>query len=316
MTARRGSSRDDRLRAAIRTALDDGVERRLDRNRSTGPIPQILHQTYFTKKLPEPLRDSVDELRARNPGWDYRLWDDDDIDRFIAEEYGEAVLARYRRIAPGYGAARADLFRYLLVYRLGGVYLDIKSTADRPFDEVLGADDHFVIVQWDNRPGTSRAVWGRHPDLRHIDGGEFVQWFIAASPGHPLLRAAIEEVLFAIDSYNPYRTGVGLNVVRVTGPIVYTLAIAPLLDRYPHRRVRTETELGLRYSVMGYHQHHVHFRGHYSKRKTPIVGEAGGPVRQATLIGYLGGRSIMRRANKLGRRFVRRIQGKPPLIEL
>lgn len=313
-TARQGAA--DQVRLAIAATLDATVERRLDGQDGTGAIPRILHQTYFTRDLPSPLRKSVAELRARNPRWDYRLYDDADIERFVGEEYGEAVLERYRRIAPDYGAARADLFRYLAVYRHGGVYLDIKSTADLPFDQVLRPDDRFILSQWENGPGTDRAVWGLHPELRHVPGGEFQQWFIAAAPGHPFLRAVIERILFNIDTYSAFRTGVGLNVVRVTGPIPYTLAIQPLLDRYPHRRVRHDGELGLRYSVMGYHAHHAHFRGHYSQRRTPIVGERGGPIGRATLIGFLAGRSALRRAFKQARRVGRRVRGLPDLPEM
>jgi hypothetical protein len=53
----------------------------------------------------------VDELRIGNPGWQYRFDDDAAIESFILTEYGEKILALYRRIDPLYGAARADLFR-------------------------------------------------------------------------------------------------------------------------------------------------------------------------------------------------------------
>lgn len=300
----------------IAMLLDDHVEKRLAGIDADAPIPRILHQTFASKTLPDPLAENTEALRARNSGWDYRLWDDGDIERFIAEEYGAGVLERYRRIAPGYGAARADLFRYLLIYRLGGVYLDIKSTTDRPLDEVLGPDDRFIVSQWDNGPGGRNEIWGLHPDLADIPGGEFQQWFIASVPGHPFLRAVIERVLSNIDRYNPYRDGVGLGVVRVTGPVAYTFAIAPLLNAHPHRRIADESVLGLRYSVQGYHVHHAHFRGHYSTRRTPIVGDPGGLLDRALLTGYLVARRQAGRARKLMRRIYRRLRGLPPIRTL
>ncbi|KQO54247.1 hypothetical protein ASF14_20145 [Sphingomonas sp. Leaf257] len=300
--------------AAIAAILDAFVEKRLAGVVRTGAIPRILHQTYPNKMLPEPLAGNVVTLRARNPDWDYRLYDDTDIERFIAEEYGPSVLERYLRISPSYGAARADLFRYLLIYRFGGLYLDIKSTADRPLSDVFGPADHFVISQWDNAPGREHEIWGLHPDLSHVPGGEFQQWFIASAPGHPFLRAAIERVLRNIDRYNPFRDGVGLEVVRVTGPIAYTFAIEPLLDRHPHRRVTSEAALGLRYSVMAYHAHHAHFRGHYSQRMTPIVGETRGKVSQAVLTGYIHARRHVGRIIKHAKYMYSRIRGQPVIL--
>ncbi|NTS66800.1 glycosyltransferase [Sphingomonas sp. HHU CXW] len=240
----------------------------------------------------------MDALRALNPQWKHRLYDAVAVERFIAEEYGEAILARYRRIAPGYGAARADLFRYLLIFRLGGVYLDIKSGADRPFDEVLQHDDAFIVSQWDNGPGGTHPSDALHPELSDVKGGEFQQWHVIAAPGHPFLRAVIERVLHAIDTYNPYRVGVGLNVLRVTGPIPYTMAISPLLANYPHRRVQNERALSLRYSTLAEGDHRRHFKGHYSRRRTPIVGADRGWIANAPLLGFLVARSLVRRAIK------------------
>ncbi|MHA0337026.1 glycosyltransferase family 32 protein [Sphingomonas aquatilis] len=304
----------DKHADTVAAILDAFVEKRLAGADRTGAIPRILHQTYPTKTLPEPLASNVLALRTLNLDWEYRLYDDADIERFIAEEYGPAVLKRYLRISPSYGAARADLFRYLLIYRQGGLYLDIKSTADRPLNDVFGATDHFVVSQWDNAPGREHEIWGLHPDLAHVPGGEFQQWFIASAPGHPFLRAVIERVLGNIERYNPFRDGVGLEVVRVTGPVAYTFAIEPLLARYPHRRVASEATLGLRYSVMAYHAHHVHFRGHYSQRMTPIIGEPGGKVTQAVLTVYIRTRRQIGRVIKHAKRLYRRARGLPVIL--
>ncbi len=100
-------------------------------------IPKIIHQTFKTRNLPPELQENVDKLKAKNPGWEYRFYDDSDIIKFISTFYGYEILTYFERINPKYGAARADLFRYLLMYIYGGVYLDIKSTFTRPIDEVL-----------------------------------------------------------------------------------------------------------------------------------------------------------------------------------
>jgi hypothetical protein len=286
----------------IASALDQAARRAALASRGDEPgmaIPRRLHQIYLSGEPPAPLRANVDALRALNPSWDHRLYNAAAAERFIADEYGPAILRRYRAIAPGYGAARADLFRYLLIYRLGGVYLDVKSGADEPFDAVLGPDDAFIVAQWDNAPGGTHFNTALHPELREVAGGEFQQWHVIAAPGHPFLRAVIERVLHLIDSYNPYRVGVGLNVIRVTGPIPYTLAIAPLLALHPHRRIATERTIGLHYSTLGDDDAHKrHFRGHYSRRRTPIVGRERGPIANAPLLAFLAARSLVRRALK------------------
>lgn len=235
-------------------------------------IPRIIHQTYPGTALPERLRDNVATLVATNPGWDHRLYDDGAIERFISEHYPKEILAAYSRIRPEYGAARADLFRYLAVYRLGGVYLDIKSRFTRPIDEVIGEDDRIILSQWRNGAGEAHHGFGLHHELAHIDGGEFQQWHIMAAPGHPFLRAVILRVLSNLDDYTPWKYGVGrIGVFRLTGPIAYTLAVYPLLGTAPARVVGNEAMLSLEYSITGDYVHKDAFQRHYSQYDTTIL---------------------------------------------
>lgn len=235
-------------------------------------IPRIIHATYATRSLPDAFAANVEHIRRLNPGWEYRFYDDDDVEAFIRSAYGDNMLDWYGRLAQEYGAARADLFRYLLMYHTGGVYLDVKSTATQPFDEVIGSDDKFVLSQWRNRRSEVHNGWGLHPELWRFPGGEFQQWFIASAPGHPFLYAVIERVLLNMSHYSVLRDGVGFPaVVRITGPIAYTKAIAPLLGHHPHRRVANESELSLRYSVLEGQTHRNLFAGHYDRRRTPLV---------------------------------------------
>jgi mannosyltransferase OCH1-like enzyme len=231
-------------------------------------IPRILHQTFYETTLAPQLQQNVDRLRAANPGWEYRFYDDDDILRFIRDNYPAAVLERFLRIDARYGAARADLFRYLLMYKVGGVYLDIKSGATRPFDSVLRADDRFVLSGWNN----DLQQWGLHWELRDIPTGEFQQWHIICAPGHPFMKAVLETVLANIDTYLPSLHGVGKNgVLRVTGPIAYTRAIHRIITQHPHRIADSEHDLGLQYNIYRNQSHETAFKSHYSTQVHPLL---------------------------------------------
>ena len=138
---------------SIKTLLIPPLNRPAKRSRMPefaqgSTIPRIIHQTFYERTLSPELQANVDRLRALNPGWEYRFYDDADIAAFIRENYPPLIWAYYQRIDSRYGAARADLFRYLLMYKVGGVYLDIKSTAMRPLDTVLCPDDRFILSKW------------------------------------------------------------------------------------------------------------------------------------------------------------------------
>jgi mannosyltransferase OCH1-like enzyme len=235
-------------------------------------IPKIIHQTYPNSTLPEDLEENRKRFLSLNPSWEYRFYDDKAIVDFIRDNYNPEILGYYNRINPAYGAARADLFRYLVIYKCGGVYLDIKSTVSLPLDTVLKEDDVFLLSHWRNKKDEEYEGWGLHPEIVTSDG-EFQQWHVIAAPGHPFLKAVIENILRNIDLYIPCLHGVGQHgVIRITGPIAYTTAITPLLRLHKHRIVDSETELGLKYSIYNKFSHMKIFNArHYTVLTEPVV---------------------------------------------
>lgn len=235
-------------------------------------IARAIHQIYTGGSVPEDLQANIARMRAANPGWDFRLYDERSMPEYIRDHYGPRVLEYYLKINPRYGAARADLFRYLLIYRLGGIYLDVKSSITKPLSATLRPGDQYLLSRWHNQPGESDQGKGLHRELAGIPGGEFQQWHIAAAAGHPFLRAVIAQVLANVALYNPLVHGTGANVLHITGPIAYTLAIAPLLSCAPHRVVDAEHDLGFVFSIYGSStKHRGLFGPHYSRLAEPIV---------------------------------------------
>jgi hypothetical protein len=240
-----------------------------------GPtIPRIIHQTFRSKDVPRDIALNIAHIRNINPGYTYRLYDDADIEAFITSHYGGEVLHQYKRIAPEYGAARADVFRYLLMYKVGGLYLDIKSTVTARLDDALVPGDRFLISQWSQTgPGERFEGWGTNNECAHVPGGEFQQWFIWCAPGHPFLHAVIMAVLRNIEDYRPWRHGVGMwGTLRTFGPRVYTRTIFPLLGQYPYRMVRDETALNLEYSLYGDTTSHARLSpAYYRHNSAPLI---------------------------------------------
>ena len=236
-------------------------------------IPKILHQTYSTRQIPQPLSDNISKIKKLNPDWEYRFYDDTDIVRFIKENYDSKILKIFLRINPKYGAARADLFRYLLMYVCGGVYLDIKGSLAKPLNSVIRTDDEFLLSRWHDKNDEQHKGWGVHDEPDHERFEEFQQWYIVAAPGHPFLKAVIQNVLRNIETYNPAFHGVGKpGVLRVTGPVAYTLAIQPILKLHPHRFVFSKSELGFEYSIFKSSDGHNNmFKVHYSDLQESVV---------------------------------------------
>ena len=240
-------------------------------------IPRRIYQTYTSWDALKPeWKENIENIKAINPGWAYHFYDDHDVESFILQEYGADILALYQKINPRIGPARADLFRYLLLYKQGGVYLDLKSTITQPLDRVLAPQDQFILTNWSELPA-------REKELASFVLGEYIQWVILAVAGHPFLKAVIDNVLGNLLVYNPWLHGVGKRAaLRITGPFAYTFAIASSLKglQPPHsfRYVRQPEDMGIHYSVYTLnHQstnimaHEHFFPGHYSQNKELLM---------------------------------------------
>ena len=81
-------------------------------------IPKIIHQTIQDKdNIHSEFILNINSLKDRNKEFIHRLYDDEDIIEFIKKNYSNNILNYYQQINPIYGAARADFFRYLLLYK-------------------------------------------------------------------------------------------------------------------------------------------------------------------------------------------------------
>lgn len=257
-------------------------------------IPKVIHQVMMQgwDSLPPEIVDSIMALRARNPDWEYRFYDATGVETYIGGVYGQAVLDIYNSIDPIYFAPRSDLFRYLVCYAEGGAYFDIKSTALKPLDTIIGPGDLNILSQWPTLAGVAPDAAGRlaaaHPELAHVPGYEYTNWFILTAPGHPFLEAAVQRVIGNILRYDPFRDGVGRYcAMRLGGPVAYTLAVHPLRGTAPHRWAHLTDELGIEFSIYGDpFQHRKTLGAHYSELARPVVQQ--GPIKTAATLAWFG----------------------------
>ena len=252
-----------------------------------GPrIPRKLWQTVRDRNaVPTDLAACVDRLKAMHPDWEHTLFDDETQAAFIDRVASDRFRRAYDRINPRYGAMRSDVFRYLVVYLHGGVYLDLKSGTERPLDHILRPDDRSLLSHWDNGPEGAYPGVGFHPVLADMPRGEFQQWFVIAEPGHPYLAAALSEVVSNIETYRAFRFGHGYKgVLAVTGPVAFTRAVRRTAEAGTHRMIEAEA-CGLRYTMLRHPDAHLNQGGtHYSRIfEAPITSRH---LEGAALAGY------------------------------
>jgi len=230
-----------------------------------GKARALIPRTIYQTSAGGPGAASA-ELRAMNPSFAYRHYTDAEAEAWVRAHCDAEVLGAYRSINPAYGPCRADLFRYLLMYAEGGVYLDIKSGTALPLERFLRPDDAYLLSNW-CEGACGRANWDA---LVGTGFGEYQQWWIACAPRHPFLRAVIRACLaniaaYAHDPTDPWTYG-KRGVLLLTGPIAYTRAIRPIARDHASRFAPSSFDGAFVYSRAA-HEH----AAHYSTLTAPIV---------------------------------------------
>ena len=173
------------------------------------PVPRVLHQLWKDRAIPARYASFRESWRRHNPGWELRLWTDRDLAALVDAGYPRlaSVFAGYK-----HPISRADLGRYLVLNRFGGVYADLDCECLRPIDPLLAGARFLIGVEPPSHLEEDRIAAAGLSQL-------FCPSFIASEPGHPAWRAVFKHIAKARAADDP---------LEATGPYLLTRALAGL----------------------------------------------------------------------------------------
>ena len=87
-------------------------------------IPLHLYTCWHTKDLPSLMKENYDYLVQSNPKITFHLYDENDCREFIKNNFEPDVLHAYDSLIPC--SYKSDLWRFCVLYKNGGIYMDIK----------------------------------------------------------------------------------------------------------------------------------------------------------------------------------------------
>lgn len=203
-------------------------------------IPKKIHQTWKVRDTSDGFHTQLITRHGQlNPEWEIMFYDDNDIEDFLRRYFPSTILNAYLRINSRYGAARADFFRYCVLYVHGGVYLDIKSGIRKKLDsmrvkidpmDMYNQKDILIVGHWPT------AVWG---EILEDPKGEFMNWVMLSTPRHPVLYEVIQDMITNIlgfhdnhlTQFSQYSEKLGHKysatfpkymVLQTTGPLMFS----------------------------------------------------------------------------------------------
>jgi len=215
-------------------------------------IPFIIYRTWKNEVLNKQFKEAWDITAENNPGFQQKLYTDLDVNNFINDFHYPGLKRAYNCINPKYGAARADLFRYAILYKNGGFYMDIKTFATCSIKDKLGNNDAFLLSKWQGYSYTGDKEIFKFNNLIFASKiGEWEQYWLACEKEHPMMKAILDKCIKNI-LYPKTNTLINSTmrklfkgkpiVLATTGPTMMTYVIDNYLINNPNFKDFTITK--------------------------------------------------------------------------
>lgn len=164
---------------------------------SSQKIPRILWQTNYTNIVSLPMYINYLFNRLMSRGYEYRYASDDDILDFFKQHASNAEYEAYKKLNDG--AAKADFWRLVVLYHIGGVYLDIDATFVWPLSKQIKQNEKEIFL---------------------LNKQHYTNYFMATEPKNEILKNAIDII---VENITAKKTTGG--AYALTGPDVVNRAI-------------------------------------------------------------------------------------------
>lgn len=163
-------------------------------------IPKVIYRTapFDSNNLPREIKNNLSLMNRFNPEYTQVYFSDEDVRKFVGEEFPN-YLEYYDLLIPG--AFKTDFWRLLVLYRYGGVYIDIGFEPKVSLNDFIDPlTDEFVITL--DKPTQ---------ELNNISA--LHNAFICCYPQHPFIFLCIKEIVKNIKN-----RFMGKTALDITGP--------------------------------------------------------------------------------------------------
>ncbi len=169
-------------------------------------VPHIIHQTWKDSNLPDHLSILAETWKLKHPGWQYVYWTDE-MNRDFIKKHNIEFLSIY----DGYNfdIQRVDAVRYFILYKMGGVFIDLDFECFYNIEPLLKDQD---------------CIFGLEPE-EHCERFKMemiiCNAFMACNPRNPFFKCICDQ-LKNNEEINSPNCPQWLQILESTGPLKLT----------------------------------------------------------------------------------------------
>jgi mannosyltransferase OCH1-like enzyme len=184
-------------------------------------VPNISQHIIQTSKSSDDIDNVTNSFIHLNPTYKYIHYNDSTADEFVRKTMPSYIYQTY--ISLPKPVMKADYFRYIVLLVKGGIYTDIDTICLKPIDTWINKTtiNNQGLIIGIEADASLWDVW-QGDYARQI---QFVQWTIAAAPGHPILYQIVKRIA-EISPTMALKTLTEMQILEWTGPAIWTDVIS------------------------------------------------------------------------------------------
>lgn len=177
-------------------------------------IPKIIHQIYEDPTGPsKDLLQLAETWKEHHPDWEYRFWDKQAINDFL-ESTCPDFIEHYRNFP--FNVQRWDAIRYLILYHIGGLYVDLDYECLQPLEPLLVG---------------ATCCMGMEPSINNVIHSKKMiigNALMASVPEHNYFKKIIREITV----YHEAHENDADEIMETTGPFMVTRVYEQYKKKY------------------------------------------------------------------------------------
>ena len=137
-------------------------------------IPKTIYQTWKTQSLPEKVSKIHKKSKKLNKDYNHIIYTDEQMNDYINSNVDKEIANVYWKMK--HIVAKADIWRYSILFNEGGIYVDIDSSITGSLDSLIKNEDNAIVSAETNR-------------------NLFVQWALVFEKKHIILENTLNNIL-------------------------------------------------------------------------------------------------------------------------
>lgn len=183
--------------------------------------------TWKSKYLPRSHAKDLERFINLNNDFHFHFFDDKAQQSWMESNFPNSkILEIYK--AMQFPAAKSGIFRYSIVWKLGGTYFSINRFTHLPISEIIGNLEDFKL-SFSKVPYERETEYRAYPD--EYRGFSIIEYTVSAQPGNQVLFNALRMIEDRAPLYwNRKFEKVGKAIWNIAGPYLLTDAVDKYLN--------------------------------------------------------------------------------------